>query len=104
MLRRTWAFVIPVSSQLTCACVWIRAAVADAQEKSAGEAMAKVKVILQKVYASLGEEFVDGEEFDGAVVREPTPSSAHVGSYRLAGCCSLVIVHAPKSRQDCGFV
>ena len=57
---------------------------ADAQEKSAGEAMAKVKVILQKVYASLGEEFVDGEEFDGAVVREPTPSSAHVGSYRLA--------------------
>ena len=40
----TPASVIPVSSQLTCACVWIRAAVADAQEKSAGEAMAKVKV------------------------------------------------------------
>ena len=45
------------------------AAVSEAELKSATDAMAKVKVILQKVYASLGEEFVDGEEFDGAVVR-----------------------------------
>ena len=93
----------------------LRQAVSDAEMKSAADAMAKVKVILQKVrqptsdplpsrrldlspslslsplplpravppaslpdsfprwllqvYASLGEEFVDGEEFDGAVVR-----------------------------------
>eukprot|EP01043_Picozoa_sp_COSAG02_P124562 COSAG02_NODE_61634_length_268_cov_0.609467_1_plen_62_part_10 len=32
------------------------------------EVMARVKIILQRVYASLGEEFADGEKFDGAVV------------------------------------
>ena len=85
-----------MSSQLTCACVWIRAAVADAQEKSAGEAMAKVKVILQKVYASLGEEFVDGEEFDGAVVREPTPPLLTLGRTALLAAVRLLLFTPQK--------
>ena len=88
-----------MSCQLTCACVWIRAAVADAQEKSAGEAMAKVKVILQKVYASLGEEFVDGEEFDGAVVREPTPPLLTLGRTALLPRLNILVGHAQMLKR-----
>ena len=76
---------------------------ADAQEKSAGEAMAKVKVILQKVYASLGEEFVDGEEFDGAVVREPTPPLPTLGRTALLPRLNNLVGHA-QMLKDCGFV
>ena len=72
---------------------------ADAQEKSAGEAMAKVKVILQKVYASLGEEFVDGEEFDGAVVREPTPPLLTLGRTALLAAVRLLLF-TPQTVAD----
>ena len=47
----------------------LRTVVAQAEGESEAHAREKVKQILQKVYATLGEEFVDGEDFDGAVVR-----------------------------------
>ena len=47
----------------------MRSATAQQEAESEAQAREKVKQILQKVYASLGEEFVDGENFDGAVVR-----------------------------------
>lgn len=45
------------------------AATAQQEAEAEAQALDKVKDILQKVYASLGEQFTDEEQFDGAVVR-----------------------------------
>lgn len=47
----------------------IAAEMEAAAEQGDANAQKRVKDILSKVYASLGEQFVDGDEFDGAVIR-----------------------------------